>query len=67
LDKAETDINQSIELDPYNGWAYRNKGIFYFMKGDYPSAQRLLVQAEKMDPLLTGYTITSGRSIGKTE
>jgi tetratricopeptide (TPR) repeat protein len=49
MEKAEADINESISSDPYNAWAYRNKGVFYLMKGDYPSAERLLKQSIDMD------------------
>jgi tetratricopeptide (TPR) repeat protein len=52
LEKAEADINLSIAIDPYNGWAYRNKGIYYLMKKDFASAERLLKQAEKMDSFI---------------
>ncbi|MFN8806194.1 MAG: tetratricopeptide repeat protein, partial [Bacteroidota bacterium] len=36
----------------YNGWAYRNKGIFYLMKKDFVAAERLLLQAEKLDDFI---------------
>ena len=49
MDEAEEDINKSIILDSDNPWAYRNKGIFYQMKGDHESAIRLLSQALEMD------------------
>ena len=49
LERAENDINESITRDPYNGWAYRNKGIFYLMKNNPGSAERLFRQAAKMD------------------
>ena len=52
LEKAEQDINNSIGLDPYNAWAYRNKGILYLMRKDYKSAERLLKQALDMDPFV---------------
>ena len=49
LSDALHDIDQSILLDPDNGWAYRNKGIYYLLSGDYPNAVRLLKQALAMD------------------
>jgi tetratricopeptide (TPR) repeat protein len=49
LEKAESDINESIGIDPYNAWAYRNKGILYLIRKDYKSAERLLKQSLDMD------------------
>jgi tetratricopeptide (TPR) repeat protein len=49
LEKALNDINESISNDPYNGWAYRNKGIYYLKKQDYTSAIRVLTQAASID------------------
>jgi tetratricopeptide (TPR) repeat protein len=50
LQPALKDIDASIIGDPYNGWAYRNKGIFYIQQKNYADAIRLLTQAEEMDP-----------------
>jgi tetratricopeptide (TPR) repeat protein len=52
LDKARTDIDESISTDPYNAWAYRNKGIYYLMLHQYDDALRVLKQAESMDPFI---------------
>jgi len=52
LEKAHADIDQSISLDPYNAWAYRNKGIYYLMTKQYDDALRVLKQAESMDPFI---------------
>ena len=52
LEKARNDIDQSITQDPYNGWAYRNKGIYYLMTKQYDDAVRVLKQAEAMDPFI---------------
>jgi tetratricopeptide (TPR) repeat protein len=49
LPKALADIDQSIGEDPYNPWAYRNKGIYYLKQNDPVAAIRLLERAEKMD------------------
>ena len=46
MQKAKEDIDLSITLDPYNGWAYRNKGIYYLRSGQYDDALRLLKRAE---------------------
>ena len=42
LTKAKEDIDLSISLDPYNGWAYRNKGLYYLRTGNTEDAIRLL-------------------------
>jgi tetratricopeptide (TPR) repeat protein len=49
LDKALTDIDKSIGEDPYNAWAYRNKGIYYLRTNQSESALRVLTQALKID------------------
>jgi tetratricopeptide (TPR) repeat protein len=45
FDLALADIDRSMTIDPYNGWAFRNKGILYFRKGDMARSERLLEQA----------------------
>ncbi|MEM9338557.1 MAG: tetratricopeptide repeat protein, partial [Bacteroidota bacterium] len=45
LDLAIQDIDRSILLNPNNGWAYRNKGIFYMKRADYKQAIRLFKRA----------------------
>jgi tetratricopeptide (TPR) repeat protein len=50
--EAENDINKSIGLDPYNGWAYRNKGLFYLLNKDFINSERLLKQAVEMDSFI---------------
>ena len=52
MDKALADIDLSITLDPYNGWAYRNKGIYYLMQKRYEDAVRLLKRAESSDSFI---------------
>lgn len=51
-DEALSFIDKSIGLDPYNGWAYRNKGLYYYHTGNVSEAIRLLKQAETIDPLI---------------
>jgi tetratricopeptide (TPR) repeat protein len=51
-DNALSFIDNSIGIDPSNGWAYRNKGIYYYETGNIPEAIRLLRQAEAIDPLI---------------
>lgn len=50
--KAVEDINKSIVLDPKNGWAYRNKALWYMDQGRYDRAITLLEKAEKMDDFI---------------
>ncbi|MEM9896626.1 MAG: tetratricopeptide repeat protein [Bacteroidota bacterium] len=45
LDRALVDINRSIVLNPENGWAYRNKGIYQLRKGEYSLAIDLFDRA----------------------
>jgi tetratricopeptide (TPR) repeat protein len=45
LDAAVSDIDQSIADDPYNAWAYRNKGLWYLRTGDIANAIQLLSRA----------------------
>jgi tetratricopeptide (TPR) repeat protein len=52
MDKARADIDLSITIDPYNGWAYRNKGIYYLMEQKYDDAIRLLKRAESSDSFI---------------
>jgi len=52
LPEALIDIDQSILLDAENGWAYRNKGIYRFLSGDYENAIRLLKQSLSMDSFI---------------
>jgi tetratricopeptide (TPR) repeat protein len=52
MEAAKEDIDMSISLDPYNGWAYRNKGIYYLKVGLLDDAIRSFRQAEDMDPFI---------------
>ena len=52
VEKAREDIDLSITLDPYNAWAYRNKGLYNLMKGNTAEAIRLLKRVEEMDPFV---------------
>lgn len=49
MDDALKDIDLSIATDPYNAYAYRNKGIYYLRKNNSGNAIRLLEQAATMD------------------
>src|SRR5690606_33586617 len=48
-EKALPLINESITQDPFNGWAYRNKGYYFLKQGDAPEAIRLFERALKAD------------------
>ena len=52
VEGGRKDIDQSIGTDPYNGWAYRNKGIYYLKTHQEKDAIRLFKQAEEMDPFI---------------
>ena len=57
FEKAETDINESLTIDPYNGWAYRNKGILHQSNAhrrDMRRSEELLLQAQALDPFVVG-------------
>ena len=64
-DSAIQDIDVSITLDPYNGWAYRNKGIYYLKSGRYEEAIRLLLRAESSDPYIQDLYLYLGEAFGK--
>ena len=52
------DIDRAIVSDPQNAWAYRNKGIYYFMNSEYADAIRNFETAFKIEedlPLLDYY------------
>jgi tetratricopeptide (TPR) repeat protein len=48
-DKALPYIDESIVLDPYNAYAYRNKGIYYLKKNDAGNAIRMFEKAISLD------------------
>ena len=49
-DSAVLDIDESLAMNSRNSWVYRNKGIYYFQKGETQDALRLLKQSYDMDP-----------------
>jgi tetratricopeptide (TPR) repeat protein len=59
------DINESISLDPYNAWAYRNKGLLAMMQKDYVYAERLFQQALKTDDFVDKIYFYSGMNYEK--
>jgi tetratricopeptide (TPR) repeat protein len=62
IDKGKEDIDLSISLDPYNAWAYRNKGLYYLMTNNTKEAIRLLEQAVDMDPFVENLYLYLGRA-----
>ncbi|WP_233207719.1 tetratricopeptide repeat protein [Siphonobacter sp. BAB-5405] len=50
LDEAKAELDRSLRLDDNNAWAYRNLGLFYFKKQQFPQAMDALKKAERMDP-----------------
>jgi tetratricopeptide (TPR) repeat protein len=57
FEKAEADINESLTIDPYNGWAYRNKAVLHQLdtrKKDMARSEELLLRAQKLDPFVVG-------------
>ncbi len=58
LGPAQTDLNRSIQLDPYNQWAYRNRARLYIEKKNFAKAITLLERVYAKDkniPLTTNY------------
>ena len=45
LELGLEDINRSILLNPDNGWAYRNKGVYFLKKGEYERSLELFNRA----------------------
>ena len=52
VEEALTDIDESIMEDPYNAWAYRNKGLYYLKTRNADEAMRLLSRALEMSDFL---------------
>jgi len=46
LELGLIDINKSILLNPKNGWAYKNKGIYYAKKSNYDRALEMFERAK---------------------
>ena len=42
-------IDDAIVADPYNSYAYRNKGIYLLRKNDLANAIRMLEKARSLD------------------
>ncbi|MGK7389043.1 MAG: tetratricopeptide repeat protein [Candidatus Cyclobacteriaceae bacterium M2_1C_046] len=49
LEEAREIINESITIDPFNGWAYRNKAILNLKQDKPREAIRLLERAGKLE------------------
>jgi serine/threonine protein kinase/Tfp pilus assembly protein PilF len=50
IPKAITAMNKAIELDPLNGYAWANVGLFLTENRDYPAARRALERATAITP-----------------
>lgn len=48
LDLALQDVNSAIQINPFMGNAWKQKGDIYIRKGDYRAAEEALVQATGM-------------------
>lgn len=49
LNEAAELINQSIMIDPFNAWSYRNKGILRLRQQNPDEALKLFMRAERLD------------------
>ncbi len=62
-------IDKAIEADSKNAWAYRNLGVYYFLKKDFTKAIAEFEKSDKLDPsveLLNYYLGLSQESLGNT-
>src|SRR5262245_14073483 len=50
LDRAVTEIEQAIQLDPEQGRAYTNLGVIQFARGQRVEAEKALKRALELDP-----------------
>lgn len=62
LKEAKADIDQSITVDPNNGWAYRNKGYYYYLEENYEEALLLYQQAIKKDAFIDKVYLFQGQA-----
>ena len=49
VEDAEENIIQSMKMDPFNGWVYRNLGLLRQAQENYSEAARLLEKALDID------------------
>lgn len=49
LEGGGKDVDRAIVSDPLNAWAYRNKGIYYYMSDKIEDAVRNFEQAAKLE------------------
>lgn len=67
LEEAKSLIEKAIEADAKNAWAYRNLGIYYFMKNDFKQALENFDKTDKLDPsveMLNYYLGLTQKSLG---
>lgn len=65
-DSAIQYINASIASDPYNGWAYRNKGIFFYLTGRFAEALDMFANARRLDPTVDELYYWTGVALMKS-
>ena len=65
LDLALSDINRSIVLNPQNGWAYRNKGIYSYKNQEYDRALDLFIRAERTNDFIDEIFYFKGLTLEK--
>lgn len=57
---ALTDLNKSIEFDPYTSQSFSSRGLLYFHKEEYNMALADFDEAIRLDPYLEGNYINRG-------
>ena len=50
LEAGKILIDKVIETDLKNAWAYRNLGVYYFLKKDFATALTYFEKSDKLDP-----------------
>lgn len=50
LEAGKTLIDKVVETDSKNAWAYRNLGVYYFLKKDFTTALTYFEKSDKLDP-----------------
>lgn len=50
IEAAYPDLQSAWEMDHNNSFNWRNLGVYFLLKNDYPQALEYLERAEKIDP-----------------
>jgi serine/threonine protein kinase/Tfp pilus assembly protein PilF len=61
IPQAITAMNKAIELDPLNGYAWANVGLFLTENRDYPAARRALERALAISPTADAFHFALGQ------